>query len=80
MLPRVLGRVIVYEARILKKWSRTGTRYFLSTRTLRVGHTQKFSKFGYDTKIDKSTESSGNMNFRCNYMDLHFFYFYFFGP
>ena len=29
--------------------------------------------FGYITKIDKSSESGGNMNFRCNYMDVHFF-------
>ena len=30
--------------------------------------------FGNVTKIDKSSESGGNMNFRCNYMDVHFFY------
>ena len=29
--------------------------------------------FGYVTKIDKSNESSGNMNFKCNYMDVHFY-------
>jgi hypothetical protein len=26
------------------------------------------------TKIDKSSGGSGNMNFRCNYMDVHFFH------
>ena len=29
------------------------------------------------TKIDKSSESGGNMNFRCNYTDVHFFYLLF---
>ena len=29
------------------------------------------------TKIDKSSESSGNINFKCNYMDVHFFYLLF---
>ena len=33
--------------------------------------------FGYVTKIDKSNESSGNMNFKCNFMDVHFFYLLF---
>jgi hypothetical protein len=33
--------------------------------------------FGYVTKIDKSRESSGNMNFKCNYIDVHFFYLLF---
>ena len=33
--------------------------------------------FGYVTKIDKSSESSGNMNFKCNFMDIHFFYLLF---
>ena len=33
--------------------------------------------FGYVTKIDKSNESSENMNFKCNYMDIHFFYLLF---
>ena len=33
--------------------------------------------FGYVTKIDKSNESSGNINFKCNYMDVHFFYLLF---
>ena len=33
--------------------------------------------FGYVTKIDKNSESSGNMNFKCNYMDVHFFYLLF---
>jgi hypothetical protein len=86
--------VLVYEAQILQKWSRTHTGYFLGTRTLRVllpaypRRTQNFSKkkkksfsfifsFGYDTKIYKSSKSGGNMNFRCNYMDVHFFYLLF---
>ena len=30
-----------------------------------------------DKKIDKSIESGGNINFRCNYMDVHFFYLLF---
>ena len=29
------------------------------------------------TKIDKSSESSGNMNFKYNYIDVHFFYLLF---
>ena len=33
--------------------------------------------FGYVTKINKSSESSGNMNFKCNYMNVHFFYLLF---
>ena len=33
--------------------------------------------FGYVTKIDKSSESSEKMNFKCNYMDVHFFYLFF---
>ena len=33
--------------------------------------------FGYVTKIDKSSESSGNMNFKCNYIDVYFFYLLF---
>ena len=33
--------------------------------------------FGYVTKIDKSSESGGNMNFRYNYMDIYFFYLLF---
>jgi hypothetical protein len=33
--------------------------------------------FEYVTKIDKSSESSGNMNFKCNYIDVHFFYLLF---
>ena len=33
--------------------------------------------FGYVTKIDKSSESSRNMYFKCNYMDVHFFYLLF---
>ena len=33
--------------------------------------------FGYVTKIDKSSGSSGNMNFKYNYMDIHFFYLLF---
>ncbi len=33
--------------------------------------------FGYITKIDKSNESDGNTNFMCNYMDVHFFYLFF---
>ena len=32
--------------------------------------------FGYDTKID-SSESSRNMNFRYNYINLHLFYLLF---
>ena len=30
--------------------------------------------FGYVTKIEKSSE---NMNFKCNYIDVHFFYLLF---
>ena len=33
--------------------------------------------FGYVTKIEKSSESSENMNFKCNYIDVHFFYLLF---
>ena len=33
--------------------------------------------FKYVTKINKSSESDGNMNFQCNYMDVHFFYLFF---
>ena len=33
--------------------------------------------FGYITKIDKRSKSSGNMNFKCNYIDVHFFYLLF---
>ena len=33
--------------------------------------------FGNVTKIDKSNESGGNMNFRYNYMDVNFFYLLF---
>ena len=52
-------------------------------------HTQIFQKkkknqsfsfifsFGYVTKIYKNSESSRNMNFNCNYMDVHFFYLLF---
>ena len=81
-----------YEARILQKWSRTRTGYFLGTCSLGIflhaypRCTQIFQKkksfsfifsFGYITKIDKSSKSSGNMNFKCNYMDVHFFYLLF---
>ena len=37
----------------------------------------KSLSFGYVTKIDKSSESGENMNFRYNYMDVHFFYLLF---
>ena len=33
--------------------------------------------FGYVTKIDKNNESDGDMNFKCNYMNVHFFYLLF---
>ena len=33
--------------------------------------------FRYVIKIDKNSESGGNMNFRCNYMDVHLFYLLF---
>ena len=33
--------------------------------------------FRYVTKIDKSNESDGNMNFKYNYIDVHFFYLLF---
>ena len=33
--------------------------------------------FGYVTKINKSVESGRNMNVKCNYMDVHFFYLLF---
>ena len=33
--------------------------------------------FEYVTKIDKNSESGGNMNFRCNYVDVHFFHLLF---
>ena len=33
--------------------------------------------FGYVIKIDKSSKSSGKMNFKCNYMNVHFFYLLF---
>ena len=88
------GCIIIYEARVLQKWSRTRTGYLLGTCTLGVllhaypRRTQIFKKkkkniffqffsFRYVTKIDKSGESSGNMNFNCNYMDVHFFYLLF---
>jgi hypothetical protein len=35
---------------------------------------KKSFSFGYVTKIDKSSESGGNMSFRCNYMDEEFCY------
>ena len=41
---------------------------------------KKFSfifSFGYVTKIDKNSEGGKNMNFRCNYVDLHFFHLLF---
>ena len=38
---------------------------------------KKSFSFGYVIKIDKSGESGENMNFRCNYMDVHFFYLLF---
>ena len=82
-----------YEARILQKWSRSCIGYFLGIHTpgvlLHAYHkrTQIFQKkkksfsfnfsFGYVTKIDKSNESRGNMNFRCNYIDVHLFYLLF---
>jgi hypothetical protein len=31
----------------------------------------------YVTKIDESSESGRNMNFKCNYIDIHFFYLLF---
>jgi hypothetical protein len=37
-------------------------------------HFLSFFSFVYVTNIDKSSESGGNMNFRYNYMDVHFFY------
>ena len=40
-------------------------------------HFLSFFSFGYVTKIDKNNENSGNMNFKCNYMDVHFFYLLF---
>jgi hypothetical protein len=33
--------------------------------------------FGHDTKISKSSESGGNMNFRCNYVIVLFFFLLF---
>ena len=33
--------------------------------------------FGYVTKKYKYSESGGNMNFRCNYIDVYFFYLLF---
>ena len=36
-----------------------------------------FFSFGYVTKIDKSNENSEKMNFKCNYMDVQFFYLLF---
>jgi hypothetical protein len=33
--------------------------------------------FGYVTKIEKTSASSENMNFKCNYIDVHFFYLLF---
>ena len=33
--------------------------------------------FGYFIKKDKSSENGGYMNFRSNYMDVHFFYLLF---
>jgi hypothetical protein len=33
--------------------------------------------FGYVTKIDKNSKGGGNMNFRCDYMDVHFFHLLF---
>jgi hypothetical protein len=33
--------------------------------------------FGYITKIDKSNEGGGNINFRYNYMHVHFFHLFF---
>ena len=38
---------------------------------------KKSFSFGYVTKIDKSNENSRNMNFKCNYMDVYFFYLLF---
>ncbi len=33
--------------------------------------------FKYVTKIIKNNKSGENINFRCNYMDVHFFYLLF---
>ena len=33
--------------------------------------------FRYVTKIDKNSKSDGNMNFRCNFINVHFFYLLF---
>ncbi len=81
-----------YEARILQKWSHTRTGYFLGICNLGIllhtypKCTQIFQQkklfsfifsFGYVTKIDKSIVSSENMNFKCNYVDVHFFYLLF---
>ena len=76
-----------YEARVLQKLSRTCTRYFLGTRTLGVllpaypkrikkkakYHFLLFFSFEYITKMDKSSEGGGNMIFRYNYVNIHFF-------
>jgi hypothetical protein len=40
-------------------------------------HFLSFFSFGYVTKIDKSSESGGNMNFKCNYIDVYLFYLLF---
>ena len=86
-------KVLSYEARVLQKWSCIRTGYFLGTCTLGVllhaypGVPKIFNQkkksfyfifsFEYVTKIDKSSESSGNMNFKCNYIDVYFFYLLF---
>ena len=40
-------------------------------------HFLLFFSFRYVTKIDKSSKNSRNMNFKCKYMDIHFFYLFF---
>ena len=40
-------------------------------------HFLSFFSIRYVTKIDESSESGGNMNFKCNYMNVHFFYLLF---
>ena len=40
-------------------------------------HYLSFFSLGYITKIDKSSENSENMYFKCNYMNIHFVYLLF---
>ena len=72
---------MTYEPRVFQKWSRTRIRYFWSTCTLGAYLPKFFKKtksfsfifsIRYVTKIDESSESGGNIKFKCNYMNLHY--------